>query len=142
MQPCDTHPVHQVCDSSFRWGFLKGRRTSVPGRIHQNNPNAAPDDVEKANHGGRITQIIWNICLLALGSFGHLRFAYLLSMFLFGSRICFLLEAAQLSSCKRPDSDRWKVAGCGYRPRKRGELQRGKCSLSKNRCYVLYRVIL
>ena len=92
MQPCDTHPVHQVCDSSFRWGFLKGRRTSVPGRIHQNNPNATPDDVEKANHGGRITQIIWNICLLALGSFGHLRFAYLLSIFLFGSRICFLLS--------------------------------------------------
>lgn len=42
--------------SNLRWGLAKGKANIRAKEDFNNNPNAGPDDVEKANHAGRIVQ--------------------------------------------------------------------------------------
>ena len=42
--------------SNMRWGFAKGKANLRAKEDFNNNANATADDVERANHAGRIIQ--------------------------------------------------------------------------------------
>ena len=69
--------------SNMRWGFLKGQANLRATEDSMNNANATPDDVDRANHAGRIIQndmenfpmglvVIWAGVVTISGSFMYL----------------------------------------------------------------------